>query len=422
MYRSEDDFSISIDWITIGLYFLLIILGWLNIYAATYDPEMNYSIFDLTQNSGKQLLWIGTSLILLTIILLVDYKAIDVLTYIIYGIIMLILAFVLVGGVTVNGSKSWLVIGEFRLQPAELAKFATALALGKMYNQNTMKTLSQTTIFSMYALIAIPVALIVLQGDVGSAMVYCSFFVVMAILGDQLSALLIFLGLILGVTLVLSLLLPFVWFVGVVCFIGFIIFFFSRKKTKNIIYIIIAMVIAISFNFSVNTVISKLKPHRQDRIKAFINPELDPMGAGWNVIQSKIAIGSGGFLGKGFLEGTQTKLNYVPEQHTDFIFCTVGEEHGWIGSVILIILYLSLFFRLLFLVNRQKTKYAQLYGLAVVTILFFHFTVNIGMTIGLFPVVGIPLPFFSYGGSSLWSFTILLAIFLNFDASRRLIL
>ncbi|MFN8437601.1 MAG: rod shape-determining protein RodA [Cytophagales bacterium] len=422
MYRTEDDFTTSIDWITIGLYCLLVLMGWLNIYAATYDPEMNYSIFDLSQNSGKQLLWIGTSLLLMTVILLVDYKVIDFMTFVIYGFIMLVLAFVLVAGVTVNGSKSWLVVGEFRLQPAELAKFATALAMGKIYNNNTLKTLSNQTLYGMYAVILLPVALIVLQGDVGSAMVYSSFFVVMAILGDGLSTVLIFIGLILGVTLVLTLLMPFWGFCILVVIVGIIIFLFSRKKLKNYITTFIGIAIALAFNLSVNTVISKLKPHRQNRIKAFIDPELDPMGAGWNVIQSKIAIGSGGFLGKGFLEGTQTKLNYVPEQHTDFIFCTVGEEHGWVGSLLLILIYMSLFYRLLFLVNRQKTKFAKLYGLSVVTILFFHFCVNIGMTIGLFPVVGIPLPFFSYGGSSLWSFTILLSIFLNFDASRRLIL
>jgi rod shape determining protein RodA len=422
MYRTEDDFTSSIDWITIGLYLLLVLLGWVSIYAATYDPEMHYSIFDLTQNSGKQLLWIGTSIVLLTLILLVDFKIIDFFGYGIYGTIILILCFVLVAGVTVNGSKSWLVVGEFRLQPAELAKFATAIALGKVYNSNSTKMINQTTVLIMYGVIFLPVALIMLQGDTGSAMVYGSFFVVMALLGENISAFIVFVGLTVGFALVLSLLLPFVWFVAVISILAFLIYFFSRRKLKNIITISICALVAIAFNFSVNTVVSKLKPHQQNRIKAFVNPELDPMGAGWNVIQSKIAIGSGGFWGKGYLEGTQTKLNYVPEQHTDFIFCTVGEEHGWIGSFILIGLYLSLFFRLIFLVNRQKTKFAKFYGLSVVTILFFHFTVNIGMTIGMFPVVGIPLPFFSYGGSSLWSFTILLGIFINLDASRRLIL
>jgi rod shape determining protein RodA len=422
MYRTEDDFTSSIDWITIGLYLLLVLLGWVSIYAATYDPEMHYSIFDLTQNSGKQLLWIGTSIVLLTLILLVDFKIIDFFGYGIYGTIILILCFVLIAGVTVNGSKSWLVVGEFRLQPAELAKFATAIALGKVYNSNSTKMINQTTVLIMYGVIFLPVALIMLQGDTGSAMVYGSFFVVMALLGENISAFIVFMGLTVGFALVLSLLLSFVWFVVVICILAFLIYFFSRRKLKNIITIGICALVAIAFNFSVNTVVSKLKPHQQNRIKAFVNPELDPMGAGWNVIQSKIAIGSGGFWGKGYLEGTQTKLNYVPEQHTDFIFCTVGEEHGWIGSFILIGLYLSLFFRLIFLVNRQKTKFAKFYGLSVVTILFFHFTVNIGMTIGMFPVVGIPLPFFSYGGSSLWSFTILLGIFINLDASRRLIL
>lgn len=422
MYRTEDDFTTSIDWITIGLYLLLVLLGWLNIYAATYDPEINYSIFDLSQNSGKQLLWIGTSLVLLTVILLVDFKIIDILSYIIYGFIILVLTYVLIAGVTVNGSKSWLVIGEFRLQPAELAKFSTALALSRMYNLNNTKHLTPDTVMIMYGIIVLPVILIFLQGDTGSAMVYSMFFVVLALLGEKLSSVLIVLGLILGATLVISLLMNFQAFLILVGVLGFLIYFFSKKKIKNFIAIFLGIAIAVGFYFSVNTVINKLKPHQQNRIKAFINPDLDPLGAGWNVTQSKIAIGSGGFAGKGFLEGTQTKLNYVPEQHTDFIFCTVGEEHGWIGSFVLIALYLSLFLRLLFLVNRQKTKFSRVYGLCVVTILFFHFTVNIGMTIGLFPVVGIPLPFFSYGGSSLWSFTILLGIFINLDASRRLIL
>ncbi len=419
--RRDEELTKSIDWTTVWLFAIMVVLGWLNVFAAVYDPELKQSIFDFSLNSGKQLVWIFTTIVLITFILLIDYKFWDTLAYAIYGLVIISLIAVLVLGKEVAGSKSWFEIGSIRIQPAEFAKFATSLAIAKFLSGTYVKMEQIKTQLIGLIIIGIPVGLIILQGDTGSAMVFTAFLLVFFIEG--MAPWLILMGLGGGILLILTLLIkPIYLYISfsVIAFIGILLL--RRKSLPIISLIIFALVFSIAFSSSVDYVIKHLKPHQQNRIMSLVDPDADPLGAGWNVTQSKIAIGSGGFIGKGFLQGTQTKFDFVPEQSTDFIFCTIGEEHGWIGSFLLLGLFVTLFFRLIFLAERQKTRFARVYGYSVVCIMFFHFTVNIGMTIGLFPVVGIPLPFFSYGGSSLWSFTILLFIFLNLDANRRLIL
>lgn len=423
--RNNEAFTEGIDWMTVLLYITLATLGWFNIYAAVYDPEVNQSIFDLNYNSGKQLLWIGCSFILIAFLILIDYKFYDAFAYIIYGLVILLLMAVLVAGKEVAGSKSWFEIGSIRIQPAEFAKFSTALAIAKYLSDVTIKIDSKKTIMVLGGLIALPAGLIILQGDTGSAMVFSAFIIVMFIEG--FTPMPIILGLSSGILLILALsfdkLYLTISFSVIAALAIVLIFFYKKYVITPIIYVLLGLSFIIGTIYSVDYVVHNvMKPHQQGRVKAFLDPESDPLGAAWNVTQSKIAIGSGGFFGKGFLEGTQTKFDYVPEQSTDFIFCTIGEEHGWLGTFTVIALFVIFMLRLLYLADRQKMRMARIYGYCVACIIFFHFLVNIGMTIGLFPVVGIPLPFFSYGGSSLWSFTILLFIFLNLDASKSHVL
>jgi len=423
----EEKITKYLDWPILLVYFFFVLIGWLSIYAAVHDPEEQKSIFDLSINSGKQLLWIMASFIIIVFIMLIDYKFWETFAYFLYALMILILIAVLLFGKEVAGSKSWFEFGSFKFQPAEFAKFSTALAFSKFASKHDVKmTLFKNQVVA-FMLILLPVFLIMLQGDTGTAMVFSSFLVVMFLEG--MSPLLIIIGLAGGLLLVLALLFKerihyLIYFFVSVAFL--IIYLFRRKKNKIKIIIIAAIVCALCIVtvLSVDYIMKSnfFKPHQKNRIYSLIEPEADIRGAGWNVIQSKIAIGSGGFWGKGFLKGTQTKFDFVPEQSTDFIFCTIGEEHGWIGSFIVISLYVFFMFRILYLAEKQKIRFARIYGYCVVSIIFFHFLVNIGMTIGLFPIVGIPLPFFSYGGSSLWSFTILVFIFLNLDANRKLLI
>ncbi|MBY0424102.1 MAG: rod shape-determining protein RodA, partial [Cytophagales bacterium] len=271
------------------------------------------------------------------------------------------------------------------------------------------------------AIIFFPALLILAQNDTGSFLVFSCFLIVLY--REGMSPVPIIFGFVCAALFILTLVMPQLYLFILLGVVAFIVFLMIRKTLRNIFLLLAALAIVVGFVFSVDYIITNvLQPHQQNRIKALINPDADPLGFGWNVTQSKIAIGSGGFFGKGYLKGTHTKFDFVPEQSTDFIFCTIGEEEGWLGTLILIGLYLGLFSRIIYLAERQKLKFARIYGYCVVAIFFFHFTINIGMTIGLFPVIGIPLPFMSYGGSSLWSFTILLFIFLNLDANKRLIL
>jgi rod shape determining protein RodA len=395
---------------------IMVTLGWFNIFAAVYDDQLKKSIFDVSLNSGKQLMWIGTTVILIMIILVVDYKFYDSFAYIIYGLFLFLLIFVLLFARDIAGSRSWLELGPLRIQPAEFAKFATALGLAKYLSETQAKLNNLKTYISVGALIFIPMVLI-FMGDRGISLVFTSF--VLVLYREGLTPFPIVLAIICAALFILTLLVPQLYLLSGIAIVGVIIILFSQKTFKKISIIVAGMLIVMSVVYSVDYVIDNLlQPHQQNRIKALVDPDADPLGYGWNVTQSKIAIGSGGLVGKGFLQGTQTKFDFVPEQSTDFIFCTIGEEHGWTGSLIVIGLFIILLQRIIYLAERQKSRFARVYGYSVACIIFFHFVVNIGMTIGLVPVIGIPLPFFSYGGSSLWSFTILLFIFLKLDAHR----
>ncbi|WP_299705417.1 rod shape-determining protein RodA [uncultured Pontibacter sp.] len=409
----------NLDWFTVLIYFVLVALGWMNIYAVVYSPDNVVNIFSFDINSGKQLVWIGTGVILMIVLLVVDNKVYEHLAYPIYGAIILLLLFTLAVANPVAGSRSWLDLGGgIRLQPAELAKFATALAISKFLSNVSLRQQKMKDQMILAAITFLPAVIIILQNETGSALVFGAF--ILAFFREGMSPLILIIGGSAAAIFILTLLVPKLYLlIGIAALMGLAMFLDYRlmRRFKTMIALFVLVVgMVFSVDYFVNDI---LQPHQQNRIKALINPEADPLGYGWNVTQSKIAIGSGGFWGKGFLEGTQTKFDFVPEQSTDFIFCTIGEEHGWVGSTILIALFLLLMMRIVFLAERQKSVFGRTYGYCVVSVIFFHFVINVGMTIGLAPVVGIPLPFFSYGGSSLWSFTILLFILLAIDANRN---
>lgn len=395
----------------------MVIIGWFNIYAAVFDEQNAKSIFDLSINSGQQLVRMGAAIIMILLIMVADYRLYDNLSMILYVFFLILLIATPFIGKEVNGQILTVGIGSVRIQPSEFAKFATALALAK-YMERPSFDLSQIKYqLQALAIIMIPVILIMLQPDTGTAMVYFAFFIMLYREGMPqkyyvLALTIIAISLLaLGVENNLYLVFAIAAVVAILIFLG-------KKKISRIISFIVIGLLMVAYVYSLDYVVSKLPQHQQNRIMVLFNPDLDPLGVGWNVTQSKIAIGSGGFLGKGYLEGTQTKFDFVPEQHTDFIFCTLGEEFGWTGSFIVILLFCTLLIRLVIMAERQKTRFSRVYGYCVISILLFHFMVNIAMTIGLFPVIGIPLPFFSYGGSSLWSFTILLFIFIKLDSHR----
>jgi rod shape determining protein RodA len=412
----QNKFWKSIDLPIILLYIALVLIGWLNIYAAVFD-ESHASIFDLEKNYGKQLLWIATALFIGLMVLLIDSKFFSVFAFGIYGITLIMLISVLFFGKYVNGSRSWFEIGSFRLQPAEFAKFATALVVAK-YLSSGVKMERFSTKLSVLGLIGLPMGLILLQGDVGSALTYVAF--ILVLYREGLSGIVLVIGLLIGIAFVLSLLFAKAAILIAIAVVTAILLYILRRK-KKIFPVIIAgaalvATMVVGFNYVFNNV---MKQHHRDRINNLVGKEIDIKGAGYNVNQSKIAIGSGRLIGKGFLNGTQTKYDFVPEQSTDFIFCTIGEEYGFVGSIILIGLFLTLLLRIVFIAERQRSSLSRIYGYGVASILFLHVFVNIGMTIGLVPVIGIPLPFISYGGSSLWSFTILLFILIKLDANRQ---
>jgi rod shape determining protein RodA len=400
----------------------IVLLGWLNIFAVTYDREADKAIWDLSLNSGRQLLFIATSAVIISAILIIDRQFYETFAYIIYGAILFLLFLVPIIGKEVGGNKAWLGIGSFGVQPSEFAKFATALVIAKVIGSIGFKMDNLKNQIIVFAIIGAPMLLILAQKDTGTAMVFLVFSLVF--FREGMSPFLILVGLGAAVIFVLTLLVDNKMILYVAIGVGLgIAILMGKKKFKRIALLTVGALAIATVITSVDYIVNNvLKPHQQNRVKALINPDADPLGFGWNVTQSKIAIGSGGFFGKGFLQGTQTKFDFVPEQSTDFIFCTIGEELGWIGSLLVISLFIALLLRLIYLAERQKNKFGRVYGYSVACILFFHFAVNIGMTIGLFPVIGIPLPFFSYGGSSLWGFTILLFIFLKLDAHRMQVL
>ncbi len=473
----------SLDWFTIAMYLILVFMGWISVYGASYDFA-NPGIFDFGQRAGKQLLWIASSFVIGSVLLSIDNRVYEIFAYFIYAIVIALLTLTNFFATPIKGSHSWLVIGPISIQSAEFAKFAAGLAMAKFMSRHNFQLRGVKNYLSVAAIFLLPLLLIILQKEVGSALVFLAFFLVLyregmpgVILYIALCCVAFFifmirlgdvpifgenmaygsLGLLLSLMMIIVSVIVFmlVHSKGIkpvkICLQAFaavatiailvnqffvldynyFAFFYLAAvsvylvvlsfKFRKIIgtYIVFFILASIAYCYSADYIFDRaLQPHHQTRIKVVLGMEQDLQGSYYNVNQSKIAIGSGQFLGKGLLNGTQTKLKYVPEQDTDFIFCTVGEEHGFVGSVLVLGIYLVFMMRLVLIAERQRKTFSRIYGYCVVSIFFFHFLINIGMVLGLTPVIGIPLPFFSYGGSSLWGFTILLFILLRLDAAR----
>ncbi len=406
----------SIDWLVLTLYCVFVIAGLLCIYASVYS-ETNPDIYDMDKNYGKQLLWIVVSAFLGLLILLVDEKLFYAFAYGFYGITILMLLATFAIGAEIKGSSSWIRIGSFQIQPAEFAKFGTALALAKYLSGYNIDFKNWKVKSISMAIIALPMAIILLQNETGSALVFASFSLVLY--REGLPGWLLVVGVLLAVLGVMALLIKPLYIIIGLAVIA-IAFLALVRRTQLLVFLTVGIVIfASAYVSSIDYVFENvMQAHQRTRINVLLGKEVDLKGAGYNVQQSLIAIGSGGPFGKGFLEGTQNKFRFVPEQSTDFIFCTIGEEFGFFGSLTFISLYMLFLWRLMVMAERQRNKFNRIYGYSLVSILFFHFLINIGMTLGLMPVIGIPLPFFSYGGSALLSFTILLFIFIRLDANR----
>jgi len=406
----------SVDWLSIFLYFLLVIMGWMTIYSASLPIEET-SVFDLEQTYGRQMLFIFLSIPLITILLFLDAKMFERFSLIFYilGIILLLGLFVF--GVTKKGQTNWYQFGGFGFQPSEFVKTGTALLLAKYlsFSQINLKNFQHQLI--AFAIMGLPILLILMQPDAGSAMIFIS--LVFVLYREGLPGWYLIAGVSAIILFFLALLFnPLYILIGVFVVMA-VHYFNNRKITRNIFVYLLLFLVTAGFTYSVNHVYNNvLEPHQKDRIDVLIGEDVDMKNEGYNLNQSMIAIGSGGLTGKGYLEGTQTKGGFVPEQHTDYIFTTVGEEWGFVGSFIVITIFVCLFLRILYLAENQKTKFSRVYGYCVATYLFTHFFVNIAMLIKLFPTIGVPLPFFSYGGSSLWAFTIMLFIFLKLDANK----
>lgn len=480
-YRKDSIWK-TVDWWTIGLYLALLVCGWFSVCGASYDYG-DPDFFNMGTRAGKQLMWMGCSLGLGFVLLMMEDKFYDTYAYLIYGILLLLLFGTIFNPHEIKGSRSWIVLGPVSLQPAEFAKFATALALAKFMGEYTFSMKQKKHLLAVLGIILLPMMLIILQKETGSALVYLSFFLVLYregmtgsilfagicavayfIVGVRfsadwmpddtttwgafsvwglivlLSALLFYsyaklhrraacyiLGFSVGIILLSVLFSCYVIPFNVVivemflalAIVVYLFYLYYRERLANYLYILIFTVGSAVFFYSIDYVFNNvLEAHQKIRIEVLLGITDDPAGAGYNVNQSKIAIGSGGLWGKGFLNGTQTKLKYVPEQDTDFIFCTVGEEQGFFGSAFVLLLFTAFILRLVVLSERQTSRFGRVYGYCVLSIFFFHLFINIGMVLGVTPVIGIPLPFFSYGGSSLWGFTILLFVFLRLDAGR----
>jgi rod shape determining protein RodA len=404
----------NIDWWLVVIYLLLVSLGLFSIYSAVYNPE-HPSLFDSSQLYGSQFIWIITALILALAILMIDMKFFTSFSYLIYGASMLLLIVVLIFGQEVAGSKSWINFGNFSLQPSEFAKVATNLALARYLSRLNINLKKPKNVIIAGLLLVIPLGLVLLQNDTGSAIVYIAF--ILVLYREGFSGNFLLLGFITAILFVFTLMVGKYIVLGIIIALTIVIFLLAQKARKNLFVLFIMFAITTAFIFSVDYAFENvLQPHQKIRIEVLLGKKSDFHGAGYNVNQSLIAIGSGGFSGKGFLKGTQTKYKFVPEQSTDFIFCTIGEERGFIGSSLVVILFMIFLIRLLIVAERQRSTFSRIYGYGVASIVFFHMAVNIGMTIGLAPVIGIPLPFISYGGSSLWAFTILLFIFIKMDS------
>lgn len=474
MKNRDGDIIRRLDWLTIFLFLGLVLAGWLNIFAAVYNEEAD-SIFDISQKYGKQMLWIIAAFIIAISIIIIDSKFYSGLSYPIYLAILGLIIITYFIAPDIKGARAWIEIGDFRLQPSEFSKLATSLVLARYLSGYGKKITDFSTLFRSSLILIVPVLLIILQNDTGSALVYGAFLLVFYRLGMSgwvlvavVYTIFVFsfsiiynsfdvsIGILLlayGVYWYIARInkfsalytygVPFVFIIpwliqqyffsnlpeftpfaiGIFLILVPAILFIYKKKSKIMFLTVFLSIASLGFTYSVDYIFHDvLGAHQQSRIRVFFGLESDPKGLEFNVIQSKIAIGSGDFLGKGFLQGTQTKNNFVPEQSTDFIFCTVGEEWGFVGSAVVIISFLLLILRIMLLAEKQRSQFSRIYGYCVASIFFFHFLVNIGMTIGLMPVIGIPLPFFSYGGSSLWGFTMLLFIFIKLDSDREVLI
>ena len=394
-------------------YLALVIIGWITIYSTCYFPGSS-NIFDFSQPYSKQMIWIGTSIVLAIVILLIDSGIIQHYAYFFYLFCLLLMILVLFIGTEINGAKSWIKIGGFSIQPTEFMKVATALALAKFMQEGKTATQKRYVWLSQFALIVVPVLVALLQHDAGSALVFFSF--ILLFYREGLSAEFLVIGIIAAILAFITLKWNETYSLALitVVFIGFMIL--NRTQKKKIRRNIFVYVASILFVFSVNFLYEHgFEPHQKSRIDTILGKTSDPLGADFNLNQSKIAIGSGGFFGKGYLKGTQTKLNFVPEQSTDFIFCAIGEEWGFFGTLVVFGLFGALIFRILKLAEKQRNPFVRYYGYGIAGIFATHFFINIGMTTGLLPIIGIPLPFISYGGSSLWAFTIMLFCFIKLN-------
>ena len=422
----------NIDLFCVLFYLLLVLMGWLNIYAAVYNEE-HKNIFDLSQKYGKQLIWIISALVIATIILFIDADFYTVFAYVFYGFFLLLCIAVPFLGREVKGSRSWFRFGDFGIQPAEFMKFATNLALAKFLSNANLQVDSGrrgvSNFFSKYrntiiALLILGLPLIIikkLQDETGLAIVFAAF--VFMLYREGLSVNFLLVGFAAAVLFVLALLVDNTYLFIIISSICALSLLFIRRNRTNIFLVVLIGVVGCGMVKATSTVYEKMEAHQKIRIDVLLGRgTINLKKEGYNVNQAKIAIGSGGFWGKGYLQGTQTKYDFVPEQDTDFIFCTVGEEWGFLGTSAVILLQLTLILRIIMMAERQRSDFSRIYGYGVASVLFFHLAINVGMTIGLAPVIGIPLPFFSYGGSSLWSFTILLFIFIKLDANRLSIL
>jgi rod shape determining protein RodA len=417
--RKQSDF----DWVIFTLYGALVVWGWATIFAVS-SATGDVSAFDPSYIHGRQLIWIGVSLLIGIVFLSLDHRFLEATSFVAYGGAIALLVITLLVGREVNGAKSWLMIAGQPFQPSEFAKVATAMALAKYMSRLSFSMSKLHELAGAAAIVLVPSLIVILQNDTGSALVFGS--LILVFYREGLNPLTLIFVAILGAVAVLTLWLKTPWIIiGVLAALGVVSFFilFNRRQWVRIL---VLHVVFLGFfggvALSVDALFNKLQPHQQNRILVWFDPMIDPQGAGYNVIQSKIAIGSGGVSGKGFLDGNYTKYKFVPKQETDFIYCTVGEELGWLGSSAVLLLFLALMWRVQFLAENAKTRYARIYGNSVMSVLFFHILVNIGMTIGLVPVIGIPLPFFSYGGSSLLAFTIMIFILINLYSYRGSVL
>jgi rod shape determining protein RodA len=410
--------STNLDWISVIIFIVLVVLGWLNIYSSSLSSSaVDASIFDITQYYGKQMVFILLTIPIVFVVLYADAKFYEKYASIIYGVSLLSLAGLFVLGKTIAGQRCWYGIGSFTLQPSEFAKAATALALAKYLSDVQVNLKNVNDQIKALAIVFLPVMLIIMQPDPGSCLIYFIFIIVLY--REGLPSWYVWLGFVAITLFVMTLIFQPIYVVLASAIIIGFIYYRSRLADRNMVVSGIGIVLISAYVFSVDYVFNHVfKQHHRDRFNILLGKSVDMKGIGYNTNQSEIAVGSGGWFGKGFLEGTQTKGGFVPEQHTDYIFTTVGEEWGFLGSLVVLALFFGLVLRILYLAERQKTKFSRVYGYCVAGILFIHTFVNVSMVLGIFPTIGVPLPFFSYGGSGLWGFTILLFIFLKMDANK----